>query len=189
MFVPTALLSLLFFATILTLLHCFLFGMAERRSNTTLCWEKRQEGGQGTAVEQSINPKCRSLRKWGKWALLEGAVTALQSSGWCAPVHSILSCSLVNKNLVLLDSPQSSFSQCSERHQSEGASFHCKLLHCPPAYYIPMTQPHAKPWSQSFGQPVRGIFQCVCIVFIVITMVSHCKKSGYGINNLPEESL
>lgn len=65
-------------------------------------------GGQGTAVEQSINPKCRSLRKW---ALLKDAVTALQSSGWCTPVHSILSPSLVNKKFALLDSPHSSFSQ------------------------------------------------------------------------------
>lgn len=36
-----------------------------------------------------------------------------------------------------------------------------------------VTVSRAKTWSQLFGQPVRGSFQCICIFLVVITMVSH----------------
>lgn len=79
--------------------------------------------------------------------LLEDAVTALQSSGWHTQAHSIFSSSLVNKKFALLDSPHSSFSQCSKRHQS-GDSFHCQLLQLPPSLlrahgcYMPKLHPN-----------------------------------------------
>jgi len=60
---------------------------------------------------------------------------------------------------------------------------------CPPAYCAHMTASHAKTWSQLFGQPVRGSFQCICIFLVVITTVSHRMEPGCGTNNLPEESL
>lgn len=119
MFLPTALLSLLSFTTVLNLLHCFLLGMAETRSNTTLYVGGRTGERAGDCRVVSINPKCRSLREWGKWALLEDALTALQSSGWCTPVHSTLTPSLGNKNLALLDSPRSSFSQKTPVRRSQ----------------------------------------------------------------------
>lgn len=192
MFLPTALLSLLSFRTVLTLLHCFLFGKAQmRRINTTVHVCGRTGERPGDFHVAPINPNGDHLGSEGNEHYWRMALEHYRALAGAPQFTASFPPSLVSNTgslcpwtahiAVLHDVPK--------RHPSEVASFHHKLLQLPASLLLArgcITRQNLVPvvWTAS-----RGSFQCICIFLVVITMVSHWMEPACGVNNLPEESL
>lgn len=116
MFAPTALLSLLSFMTVLTLLRYFLFAMAQmRRINTTVYACGRTGERPGNCHVAPINPDADHLGSEESehyWRMLLQHYRALAG----APQFTAsFPPSLVNNNFALLHSPHSSFTRCYKK--------------------------------------------------------------------------
>lgn len=176
MFVSTALLTLLSFTNILTLLHYFLFGMAQlRRINTSLCVWGRTAERPGDRHMAPITPNADDSGGEGSehhWRRLPQQRRALAG----APQFTAsLPPSLVS-NTRTLHSWTVHAAGFFTMLQEVSVRSNQSLPVSPSAALWPtvhVTVSHAKTWPQLFGQPVRGSFQCICIFLVVITMVSH----------------
>lgn len=159
---------------LLTQLRYFLFGLAHtRRNNSTVCACGRTGERPGDCHVAPIHPNTGHLGSEGSehsCRMLFQHCRALpgtpQVTASLLPslFNNTTSCSRVAHVAVFHNAPQVT---SQKQAASTAGSFSC-----PPASCACTALSQAQVWSQLFGQPVRGSFQCVCIFLVAITMVS-----------------